>query len=81
MAAKKVVATESINETEITASDVPQEAAPIYIPDTPMQEEVVEKPESDEILFLRRILQIQNEGGFGRHLNGIINERIKSLKV
>jgi hypothetical protein len=42
----------------------------------PIQEE---KPESDEVVFLRRILHIQHDGGFGRHLDEIINERIKEL--
>jgi len=37
------------------------------------------KPETEEILFLRKILHIQHEGGFGRHLDVIINERIKEL--
>lgn len=41
---------------------------------------MVEDKESDEILFLRRILRIQDEGGFGRHLNDLINDRIKELK-
>lgn len=41
---------------------------------------VVEEKECDEILFLRRILRIQEEGGFGRHLNDLINGRIKELK-
>lgn len=48
---------------------------PIYIPDIPAQM-VEEEKESDEILFLRRLLKIQDDGGFGRHLNGII----KALK-
>lgn len=41
---------------------------------------VVEDKECDEVLFLRRILRIQEEGGFGRHLNDLINDRIKELK-
>lgn len=68
--------------------------APIFIPDIPAQLEdavtatvnaeiniqVAEKPDTDEILFLRKILQIQEEGCFGRHLNTLINDRIKELK-
>lgn len=34
---------------------------------------------SDEKTFLLRILQIQEEGGFGKHLHDIIYERIKQL--
>lgn len=33
-----------------------------------------------EIDFLKRILRIQHTGCFGRHLDSIINERIKSLE-
>lgn len=35
--------------------------------------------ESEEILFLRRILQIQDDGGWGKHLHAIIYDRIKEL--
>lgn len=54
----------------------------IYVPDIPAQaiSVIEEKPDTDEILFLKRIMQIQEEGGFGKHLHDIINERIKSLK-
>lgn len=34
------------------------------------------EPEED---FLRRILQIQEEGGWGNHLHPIIKERLKQL--
>lgn len=37
------------------------------------------KPESNEVLFLRRLLHIQHSGGFGKHLDDIIYERIKEL--
>lgn len=37
--------------------------------------------ESDEIRFLRTVLRVQNEGGFGTHLNGLVNERIEKLKT
>jgi hypothetical protein len=51
--------------------------------------EVVEAPvealketkDTDEVAFLKRIYAIQNEGGFGRHLNDLLNERIKELKT
>ncbi len=54
----------------------------INIPDIPaqMDNSVPDEPKGEtEIEFLYRILHIQEDGGFGRHLNGIINERIKSL--
>lgn len=56
---------------------------PAQLPEeTPMAQVVypLEQTESDEILFLRRILHIQHTGGFGRHLDDIIYERIKELK-
>src|SRR3954469_4850306 len=50
---------------------------------TPVIEEqlpaVVEETESEEVLFLRNILAIQHNGGWGHHLDDVINERIKSL--
>lgn len=36
--------------------------------------------ESDEIAFLRNLYRVQNDGGFGIHLNSIINDRIEYLK-
>lgn len=39
------------------------------------------KPESEEVLFLRRLLEIQDNGGWGKHLHGIINERISELNA
>lgn len=54
---------------------------PLYIPDIPAQMIVQEeKPESDEILFLRHILKRNHDGGFGHHLDDEILERIKYLK-
>jgi len=49
----------------------------ISVPDIPAQMDV--KPESDEILFLKKLLQIQDEGGWGKYLHGIINERIAEI--
>ena len=65
-----------------------------FIPDVPAQMEgelqsiqivedkveIFEEVESDEILFLKRLLFIQNSGGWGKHLDGVINERINELK-
>lgn len=61
---------------------------PTYIPDIPAQMiepikedlSVPEQPKGEtEIEFLRRILHKQHEGGFGRQLDDMINDRIKSL--
>lgn len=70
-----IIVDESESKTE-------EEDVSVYVPDIPAQAVEVkkEKPDTDEILFLKRILQIQEEGGFGKHLHDIINERIKSLK-
>jgi hypothetical protein len=48
----------------------------------PLVEEVivVEEKESDEILFLRNLLEIQENGGWGKNLHPIINSRISQLK-
>jgi len=52
---------------------------PIYVPDIPAQ--MIEQPKKEtEIEFLYRILQIQSDGGFGRHLDQLILQRIKSLR-
>lgn len=65
-----------------------------FIPDVPAQMEeelqsvqivedkveVIEEVESSEILFLKKLLEIQHNGGWGRHLDGVINERINELK-
>jgi len=78
--------TPEVVEPEIDQTK-PQE--PVSIPDVPAQMGVepisetvpeVVKADSDEILFLYNILAIQRNGGFGRHLDGIINDRIKFLK-
>ncbi len=81
----KAIKKESENITE-----QPGIETPVSTPDIPAQMEEqlpiaqvvypIEEKESDEILFLRRILHIQHTGGFGRHLDDIIYERIKELK-
>lgn len=71
-------------ETEL---DVKEPIPKIYIPDIPAQivtEEplklqVSEPKKETEIQFLYKILQIQENGGFGRHLDRLILDRIKSL--
>jgi len=91
----KEVVVEEVKEIEPTVEVIEETAAEpiaeeleiptIYIPDIPAQ--MIETKTSEhetptvetEIDFLQRILNIQENGGFGRHLNGIIYERIKSL--
>jgi hypothetical protein len=77
----------ALNDSEVAVINEPEnkpdvEHPLIYVPDIPAQSisSIEEKPDTDEILFLKRIMQIQEEGGFGKHLHDIINERIKSLK-
>jgi hypothetical protein len=73
---------------EVTEPIIEEEMPKIFIPDIPAQIlepkkediSVPEQPKGEtEIHFLQRILMIQENGGFGRHLNGIIYDRIKSL--
>lgn len=58
---------------------VEKEMPKIYIPDIPAQMIVQEPKQETEIQFLYKILQIQENGGFGRHLDRLILDRIKSL--
>lgn len=88
---KKIKTEETNGEVYLTQPGITQ---PVSNPDIPAQVEEKEikeisespvqimqaVPESDEILFLKRILYIQHTGGFGRHLDDIIYERIKELK-
>lgn len=85
--AKKIKLEEPAENEEIIKTDdpaPPEEQEYVYIPDIPAQAkeentvvhtDVVET----EVNFLRRILYIQESGGFGSHLNKLINDRIKSL--
>lgn len=78
--------TETLSEPETTTTEPVTEVVeePIYVPEVPAQIEEhtsnIEVTETDEILFLRSILDKQRSGGFGRHLDGMINERINFLK-
>ena len=44
------------------------------------QKEEVKTVISSEEDFLLKILEIQHEGGFGRHLDYMINERLKKIR-
>ena len=78
---------EQVFDAENLTEKLPEETfvdkSSIYIPDIPAQMIDNSKPEEPsgetETEFLLRILNIQYEGGFGRHLDRIITERIKSL--
>jgi hypothetical protein len=91
--AKKEQIVENDVDSINTASYSEQEY--VYIPDIPAQMDEVNPDnksttanaeikmvvkKSDEVEFLERILNIQEQGGFGRHLHDLIYERIKSLK-
>lgn len=69
---------DTIVTSESTQDNTVTETSEQYIPEIPAQLEV--KEDTDEIRFLKNILHIQENGGFGRHLHGIINERIKELQ-
>lgn len=70
-------------EKGLIQEDIPKK----YIPDAPAQM-LTEEPlklqsegiiAETEVEFLLKILQIQEDGGFGRHLNKVIHERIKLI--
>ncbi len=90
MATKKKTEIENIPEEVFSPENLeeklPEEISieePIFIPDIPaqMDDSIPEtlKGESEKE-FLTRLLNIQHEGGFGRHLDAIIYDRIKTLK-
>lgn len=66
----------SIAEVEIESAPQKKE---LVVVEEPLITEVKEVVEKDEVVFLKKILYIQRTGGFGRHLDGIINERIKAI--
>lgn len=74
-----------ISNEEISETIVETPESLVVIHDEPSTEEAVdhktEMKESDEILFLRSVLQKQHNGGFGRHLDEMIYNRIKELKA
>ncbi len=51
----------------------------VEIPNVEVSVPISTPPKETEIEFLTRLMKIQEEGGFGRHLDHIIVERIKSL--
>lgn len=73
MATKKK-AEETIQEVEETVNETP-----VYVPDVPAQMIEEEPAKETEVEFLKRLLAIQHTGGFGRHLDDVINKRIKLL--
>lgn len=80
---------ETIEETEIS-TETKQETIkeePIFVPDIPAQvveevkvvEPVVNSGIESETEFLIRLMNYQNNGGWGRHLNPMIKERIELI--
>lgn len=79
----------SVEETPLDILPMKEEEF-AYVPDIPDQMHVDEKVEiqdhrpkikedSEEVLFLKKILHVQHSGGWGRHLDNLINERLKKL--
>lgn len=72
---------ETTIESEKTSET--KEEEPVYIPDIPAQiiaHSMPELPKGEtEIEFLQRLLHIQHTGGWGKHLDEVINGRIKEL--
>lgn len=73
-----------VPETEavVEENEEPILEKPVYIPDIPAQmiEQDISNKTETEVDFLLRLLKIQHQGGWGRHLDDIINDRIKTLK-
>lgn len=70
---------ENTEPETVVEEPVKEEIPKFYIPDIPAQMTVQESKQETEIQFLYKILQIQENGGFGRHLDRLILDRIKSL--
>lgn len=88
-ASKKAVqgVNEEVFNEENIVERLPEEIVfeqPISIPDIPAQMEdnsVPEEPTGEtEVEFLERILSIQDNGGWGKHLHPVIKERIKNIQ-
>ncbi len=70
-------------ETELPAEPLENKEETITLEEvveTTVEAAPVITTEETEVDFLEKILRIQNEGGFGLHLNGMITERIKKIK-
>jgi hypothetical protein len=81
-----VLATEDNTVSESTTELEPSVTNFVHVPDIPAQMSDEQEfsliktlHKESEAEFLTRILHIQHEGGFGRHLDEIIKERINSL--
>lgn len=81
------IVTENEQSAEITPEEIPatEEPAIEEKPKPTKKDKAVEEaaviPESSEILFLRHLMNIQHSGGWGKHLDHVINERIKELQA
>lgn len=51
-----------------------------FLVDKPATIDIVEDEVETELQFLKRLLRIQHEGDWGKHLDSTIEERIKLLK-
>lgn len=88
-ASKKTSETLGQMPEEVVSESVPQETLEVEVLQeevveevaTPIVEELIEtsEPKLTETEFLQKILFIQKDGGFGRHLDAMIAERIKEI--
>lgn len=84
------ISEKTIEDTSIFVPDIPAQMVetldtiPEYAKTISIEREVAispkEKNDSDEILFLNHLLYRQHSGGFGKHLDDEINERVKYLR-
>ena len=89
--AKKVITEPQVAQMAQTPDSLAEivDIPKIFVPDIPAQEEVKKVVKEEEVIvsnkpiteieFLKYILHKQHTGGFGRHLDELINERIKSI--
>lgn len=70
----KVKKSEEITEEPLASE--PQEIKSEML----VEDKHIEKGDSEEVLFLKKLYRVQNDGGFGIHLNQMINERIAEIE-
>lgn len=80
---------ETVEQPENSVAETKEEVTEEVVTEEPVVEEKKEEDTSlsihatdekeTEVGFLQRLLSIQHEGGWGHHLDSIINDRIKSL--
>jgi hypothetical protein len=75
------MAKKTTEETPVQIVDAPAEPAVIIETlESKPEPKAIEVKDSDEVSFLKLLYRVQNDGGFGKHLNELIENRIKELQ-